>query len=46
MTRSKTTPDITIFTVSTGGALRAMTEGRGGMSSQMREMDSVPTLGH
>ena len=25
----KTTPDITIFTVSTGGALRAMTEGRG-----------------
>jgi VWFA-related protein len=35
----KTTPDITIFTVSTGGAIRAMTEGRGGMSSQMRDMD-------
>jgi VWFA-related protein len=35
----KTTPDITIFTVSTGGALRAMTEGRGGMSSSMRDMD-------
>ena len=35
----KTTPDITIFTVSTGGAMRAMTEGRGGMSSQMRDMD-------
>jgi VWFA-related protein len=35
----KTTPDITIFTVSTGGAVRAMTEGRGGMSSQMRDMD-------
>ena len=26
----KTTPDITIFTVSTGGAMRAMTEGGGG----------------
>ena len=35
----KNTPDITIFTVSTGGALRAMTEGRGGFGSQMRDMD-------
>jgi VWFA-related protein len=35
----KTTPDVTIFTVSTGGALRAMTEGRGGWDSQMRDMD-------
>ncbi len=35
----KATPDITIFTVSTGGAMRAMTEGRGGMSSQMRDLD-------
>lgn len=35
----KTTPDITIFTVSTGGAARAMTEGRGGWGSQMRDMD-------
>jgi VWFA-related protein len=36
----KTTPDITIFTVSTGGALRAMTEGRGGSwGAQMRDMD-------
>ena len=35
----KTTPDITIFTVSTGGALRAMTEGRGGWGAQMRDMD-------
>ena len=35
----KATPDVTIFTVSTGGALRAMTEGRGGMDSQMRDMD-------
>lgn len=35
----KTTPDITIFTVSTGGAARAMTEGMGGMGAQMRDMD-------
>src|ERR1035437_6775489 len=35
----KTTPDITIFTVSTGGAMRAMTEGRGGMGGSMRDMD-------
>ena len=39
MQKVKTTPDITIFTVSTGGAVRAMTEGRGGMNSQMRDMD-------
>ncbi len=35
----KATPDVTIFTVSTGGAMRVMTEGRGGMGGQMREMD-------
>jgi VWFA-related protein len=35
----KSTPDITIFTVSTGGAARAMSEGRGGWNSQMRDMD-------
>ncbi len=35
----KTTPDITIFTISTGGAVRAMSEGMGGMSSQMRDLD-------
>jgi VWFA-related protein len=35
----KATPDITIFTVSTGGAARIMSEGRGGWSGQMREMD-------
>jgi VWFA-related protein len=35
----KATPDITIFTVSTGGAIRAMTEGRGGMGGSMRDMD-------
>ena len=36
----KNTPDITIFTVSTGGALRAMTEGRSGSwDAQMRDMD-------
>lgn len=39
MQKVKTTPDITIFTVSTGGAMRVMTEGRGGMASQMRDMD-------
>jgi VWFA-related protein len=37
----KESHDITIFTVSTGGALRAMTEGGGGMRSQMREMDNL-----
>ncbi len=31
--------DITIFTVSTGGAMRAITEGRGGMRGSMRDMD-------
>jgi len=35
----KATPDVTIFTVSTGGALRAMTEGSGGMMSSMRDLD-------
>ncbi len=36
----KATPNVTIFAVSTGGAMRVMTEGRGrGMASQMREMD-------
>jgi len=30
---------VTIFTVSTGGAQRAMTEGRGGMSASIRDMD-------
>jgi len=35
----KATQDVTIFTVSTGGAMRAMTEGRGGMRSSIRDMD-------
>ena len=35
----KNTPDITIFTVSTGGGMRAVTEGMGGMRGQMRDMD-------
>lgn len=35
----KNTPDITIFAISTGGALRAITEGRGGLGSQMRDLD-------
>jgi VWFA-related protein len=42
LAKVKTTPDITIFTVSTGGALRAMTEGRSGSwGAQMREMDNL-----
>ncbi len=39
MQKVKTTPDITIFTVSTGGAIRAMTEGRPGWGNEMRDMD-------
>ena len=35
----KAAQDITIYTVSTGGFMRAVTEGRGGMRSQMRDMD-------
>ncbi|MGA3373649.1 MAG: VWA domain-containing protein [Terracidiphilus sp.] len=35
----KNTPDVTIFAISTGGYVRAMTEGRGGMRESMREMD-------
>jgi VWFA-related protein len=39
MQKVKNTPDVTIFTVSTGGALRAVTEGRGGWGAQMRDLD-------
>lgn len=35
----KNTPDITIFTVSTGGALRAITEGGPGFNQELRDMD-------
>jgi VWFA-related protein len=35
----KNTPDITIYAISTGGALRAITEGRGGFGGQMRDID-------
>ena len=35
----KTTPDITIFAISTGGNLRAQTEGGPGMGAQMRDID-------
>jgi VWFA-related protein len=37
----KGTQDVTIFTVSTGGAMRAMTEGRGGMAGGMRDMTNL-----
>ncbi len=39
LTRVKASRNITIFTVSTGGMIRAMTEGRGGMGGAMRDMD-------
>jgi VWFA-related protein len=35
----KNTQDVTIFTVSTGGFARAMTEGRPGMRNSMRDLD-------
>jgi VWFA-related protein len=35
----KNTPDVTIFTVSTGGAVRAMTEGGPGFNQQLRDLD-------
>jgi VWFA-related protein len=35
----KAAQDVTIFTVSTGGTARIMSEGRGGMRGQIREMD-------
>jgi VWFA-related protein len=35
----KESHDITIFTVSTGGMVRAITEGGGGFGAQMRDMD-------
>jgi VWFA-related protein len=37
----KSTPDVTIFTISTGGARRAIMEGRGGFGGQMRELDNL-----
>jgi len=39
MDKIKKTPDVTIFTISTGGFARAMTEGRGGFNGQLRDMD-------
>jgi VWFA-related protein len=41
LARVKTTHNITIFTISTGGALRAITEGRGGMDNAIRDMDNL-----
>ncbi len=35
----KSSQDITIYAISTGGLLREMTEGRGGMMASMRDMD-------
>ncbi len=39
MDKIKKTPDVTIFTVSTGAVSRLMSEGRGGWTGQMRDMD-------
>ncbi len=39
LAKIKSTHDITIYAISTGGALRVMTEGRGGWTGQMRDMD-------
>jgi VWFA-related protein len=41
LARVKASRNITIFTVSTGGMLRAMTEGRGGMMGSIRDMDNL-----
>ena len=37
--RVKASQDITIYTVSTGGAMRAVTEGRGGTRGEIRDLD-------
>jgi len=39
MDKIRKTPDVTIFTVSTGNVARIMSEGRGGWTGQMRDMD-------
>jgi VWFA-related protein len=39
MQKVKNTPDVTIYAVSTGGALRAVTEGGPGWGAQMRDLD-------
>jgi VWFA-related protein len=39
MQKVKNTPDVTIFAVSTGGAIRAMTEGGPGFNQQLRDLD-------
>lgn len=41
MAKIKATPDITIFAVSTGGWLQAMTGGRGGMRGAIRDLDNL-----
>ncbi len=38
LAKIKATPNVTIFTISTGGYVRAMAEGRGGMGGQIRDM--------
>jgi VWFA-related protein len=39
MQKVKNTPDVTIFAVSTGGAIRAMSEGGPGMRQQITDLD-------
>ena len=39
LAKIKATPNVTIFTISTGGYVRAVTEGRGGFGGQLRDLD-------
>jgi len=39
LAKIKATPNVTIFTVSTGGMVREMTEGRGGMGGAIRDLN-------
>lgn len=39
LAKIKATPNVTIFTISTGGYIRAVSEGRGGFEGQLRDMD-------
>ncbi len=39
LAKIKATPNVTIFTISTGGMVREMTEGRGGMGGAIRDLN-------
>ncbi len=42
LAKIKATPNVTIFTISTGGMVREMTEGRGGMGGGIRDLKLPP----